>query len=142
MAGFRDFREVVAWQLAHQLKLRVDLFLGSPEFRRHYKFCEQLSDAARSGPRNIAEGHARFKHREFAQFVRVAKGSESEVLNHLIDAHDQHLITSDELLINEQLVKRAISAASGLIHYLESTPDPPLPLYVPQGPTTDRTPPH
>ena len=132
MAGFHDFREIVAWQLAHQLKLRVDLFLCCPEFRRHYKFCEQLSDAARSGPRNIAEGHARFKHKEFAQFVRIAKGSESEVLNHLIDARDQHLITVDELSINEHLIKRAMSAASGLIRYLESTPDPPLPAYVPK----------
>ncbi len=132
MAGFHDFREIVAWQLAHQLKLRVDLFLCSPEFRRHYKFCEQLFDAASSGPRNIADGYARFKHKEFAQFVRVAKGSESEVLNHLIDARDERLITSDELLINEQLVTRALSAASGLIRYLESTPDPPLPAYVPK----------
>ena len=122
--GFKDFREIVAWQLAHQLKLRVDLFLGSPDFRRQYKFCEQLSDAARSGPRNIAEGHGRFKHKEFAQFVRVAKGSEADVLNHLIDAHDQRLISTDELVIAEQLTKRAMQAAAGLIRYLESTPDP------------------
>lgn len=134
MAGFKDFREIIAWQLAHQLKIRVDLFLGSPDFRRHYKFCDQLSDAARSAPRNIAEGHGRFKHKEFAQFVRVAKGSEAEVLNHLIDAHDQRLITTDELVINEQLTKRAMRAAAGLIRYLESTPDPPPPPYVPKRP--------
>jgi four helix bundle protein len=130
MAGFRDFREIEAWQLAHQLKLRVDLFLGSPDFRRHYKFCDQLNDAARSGPRNIAEGHGRFKHKEFAHFVRIAKGSESEVLTHLIDAHDQRLITGDELAITEQLSKRAMKAATGLIRYLESTPDPPMPPYI------------
>src|SRR5688500_15417887 len=120
MAAFKDFREIIAWQLAHQMKVRVDVFLYCPEFRRHFKFCEQLSDAARSGPRNIAEGHARFKHKEFAQFVRIAKGSEAEVLNHLIDAHDQRLITTDELQINEHLTKRAMKAAAGLIRYLES----------------------
>jgi four helix bundle protein len=130
MAGFRDFRDIVAWQLAHQLKLRVDLFVGSPEFRLRYRFCEQLSDAARSAPRNIAEGYGRFKHKEFAQFVRIAKGSEAEVLNHLIDAFDQRLITTDELAINEQLTKRAMQAAAGLIRYLESTPDPPMPQYI------------
>jgi four helix bundle protein len=124
MAGFRDFREIVAWQLARELKIRIDIFLCCPEFRKHFKFCEQLSDAARSGPRNIAEGHGRFRHREFAQFVRIARGSEAEVLNHLIDAHDQKLITADELVINEQLIKRAMGAATGLIRYLESTPDP------------------
>lgn len=132
MAGFKDFREIVAWQLAHQMKIRVDVFLGCPDFRRHFKFCEQLSDAARSGPRNIAEGHARLKHKEFAQFVRIARGSEAEVLNHLIDAHDQRLISADELTINERLAKRAMKAASGLIRYLECTPDPPPPPYEPR----------
>ena len=73
MAGFKDFRDIVAWQLAHELKVRVDIFIRSPPFRAHYKFSEQLSDAARSAPRNIAEGHGRFKHKEFAQFVRIAK---------------------------------------------------------------------
>lgn len=86
-------------------------------------FCDQLSDAVRSGPRNIAEGFARYRHKEFAQFVRIAKGSEAEVLNHLIDACDQSLISSDELVIAEHLTRRAIKAASGLIRYLESTPD-------------------
>ena len=113
----------IAWRLAHQLNIRVDLFLGSPDFRRHYKFCDQLGKAARSGPRHIAEGHERPKHQEFAECVRVAKGSEAEVLSHLIDARKQRLITQDELEINEELTRRAMKAATGLISYLESTPD-------------------
>src|SRR5687768_7907027 len=110
MAGFKDFREIVAWQLARQLKLQVDVFLNRPDFKRLYKFSDQLSDAARSGPRNIAEGHVRFKHKEFAQFLRVARGSEGEVLNHLIDAHDQKLITAEELEQSERLIRRAMKA--------------------------------
>lgn len=125
MAGYDDFRDIEAWQLAHQINLRVEIFLGCPDFRKYFKFCEQLGDAARSGPRNIAEGHGQFKHKEFAQLVRLARGSEAEVLNHLIDAHDQRLISADELTINERLAERAMTAASGLIRYLESTPDPP-----------------
>lgn len=123
MAASKDFRELIAWQLAHQLDLRVEVFLGCPEFRHHFKFCEQLGRAARSGPRHIAEGHARITHDEFAQSVRIAKESEAAVLNHLIDAHRQRLITTDELTINTHLAKRAMRAASGLIRYLESTPD-------------------
>jgi len=126
MAGFADFREIVAWQLAHQLKLRVDLYLMSPGFRRRYRSSEQLDDAVRSAPRNIAEGFGRYRHKEFAQFVRIAKGSESEVVNHLVDAYDQGLITCDELALTEDLAKRAMKAATGLIRWLESNPEPPL----------------
>jgi four helix bundle protein len=55
---------------------------GKPEVRRRFQYYDQLSDAARSAPCNIAEGFARYRHKEFAQFVRIAKGSEAEVLNH------------------------------------------------------------
>ena len=125
MAGFNKFQEIVAWQLANELKVRVDQFVRRPEFSRKFKFVDQLSDAVRSAPRNIAEGHMRgFKHKEFAQFLRIARGSLGEVLNHLLDAYDQRLITEDELMNTERLAKRAIKAATGLIRYLESTPDP------------------
>lgn len=140
MAGFKDFREIVAWQLANQLKMEVDRYLARPEFKRRFKFCEQLGDAARSGPRNIAEGFARFRHKEFAHFVRVAKGSEAEVPNHFIDAHDQRLITRDEFLMTEHLVKRALKATNGLIRYLESTPDPPPPKWKPKPPKSSDAP--
>lgn len=123
MAPLKEFRELAAWRLAHQMNLRVDVFLGCPEFRRHFTSCRQLCDAAQSGPRSIAEGCAKLKHKDFAQFVRNARDSEIQVLNHLIDAHDQRLISTDELLINKLLAKRAVRAASGLIRYLESTPD-------------------
>ena len=125
MAGFKDFREIAAWRLAHDVKLRADEFLARPDMKRRFAFCDQLSDAARSGPRNIAEGFARYRHKEFAQFVRIAKGSEAEVLNHFIDARDQKFITEEEFLMAEHLVKRALKAANGLIRYLESTPDLP-----------------
>ena len=112
---------VVGWQLANKLKNQVDAFLPRPEFKRRFKFCGQLDDAGRSGPRNIAEGFARFKHKEFAQFVRVAKGSEAEVLNHFIDALEQRLLTKDEFLMSQHLCKRALKAVNAT---LEPKPKP------------------
>lgn len=60
--------------------------------------------------------------------MRIAKASETEVLNHFIDAHDQKLLTEDQLMIEEHYVRRALKAAVGLIHHLESAPDPPYQL--------------
>jgi len=120
MDAFQDVTETTAWQLAHKLNLRVDLFLLSPEFRRHYKHADRLSDAVRSAPRNIAEGFERDPN-AFAERLRLAKGSQAEVLGHLADAYHQRLITLDEWQIAEALTKRAIRAANGLIRSLEST---------------------
>ena len=125
MAGWKDFREIAAWQYARDLKLRVDEYLERPHVKRRYKLHDQLYDAVRSGPANIAEGFGKYGNKEFARFVRIAKGSEVEVLNHLIDLRDQRLISGDELLLAEHAAKKAINAAVGLIRHLENTPDPP-----------------
>ncbi|MGH9219265.1 MAG: four helix bundle protein [Vicinamibacterales bacterium] len=128
MAGWKDFTEIIAWQRARVLKSEVDQLLRKPEIARNYKFRDRLSDAARSAPRNIAEGFARFSNKEFARFTRIARGSESEVINHLLDGYDQGLITEGELASVSRTARRAIGAAVGLIHHLETTPEAARPV--------------
>ena len=96
MSGFRDFREIAAWRLSRDVRRLAYNLLAKPEVATDFKFRDQLRDAARSAPRNIAEGFARYKHKEFAQFVRVAKGSMGEVLDHFIDAVDNAYLTPAE----------------------------------------------
>ena len=115
----------MAWQRARDLKLLAYQLLARPEVAKDFGFRDQLNDAARSAPRNIAEGFARFKHKEFAQFARVAKGSEGEVLNHFIDAVDSGYLSKEEFPKFEHAAKKALKAVNGLIRYLETTPDPP-----------------
>jgi four helix bundle protein len=128
MAGWNDFQQIAAWQLARALKLRVYEYLKRPEFKRDFRYCDQLAGAARSAPANIAEGFGRHGNKEFARFVRIAKGSEAEVLNHLIDAHDQQLLSDAELKEAERDARRAMKAAVGLIKHLEKPHPPQEPL--------------
>lgn len=127
MAGWKHFREIAAWQHARELKLLVYTLLNRPEIKRSYKLCDQLSDSARSGPSNIAEGFGKFGNKEFARYARISKGSELEVWNHLIDLNDLKLITDDELVAAETQCLKAVGATTGLIQHLETTPDPPRP---------------
>jgi four helix bundle protein len=124
MAGWKHFEEIVAWQLARGLKLQIDEYLKRPQFKQHRRLSEQLSDAARSGPANIAEGFGRHSNRDFARFLRIAKASEAEVLNHSIDALDQRLITETEFREIEYLARKAMKAAIGLIRHLEQNQPP------------------
>lgn len=81
-------------------------------------------DGKTSVPANIAEGFGRFGNKEFARFARIAKGSAHEVLNHLIEARDQRLITEDELMIEEHYIRKSINAITGLIRHLEPNQEP------------------
>jgi four helix bundle protein len=123
MAGVRDFRELRAWQLANQLRVQAHVLVQRPGVAQHRKYCEQLTDAASSAARNIAEGFGRFRHREFAQLVRVAKGSEHEVLDLLLEAKQRGFTSEHEFTKHESLARQAIAAATGLIRYLENSPE-------------------
>ena len=123
MKGVWQFQDLVAWQLAFQLKQFADSICVRPAVRRDFKFHAQLSDAAASGPRNIAEGFGRYFHPEFARFARFAKASELEVLNHFIDGHSKGYLTAAELDRGDHAVKKALKAVNGLIRHLDSTPD-------------------
>jgi four helix bundle protein len=123
MEGVHRFQDLVAWQLAIQLKQVVHAYCERPAIERDFKFREQLVDAAASAPRNIAEGFGRVYHPEFARFAIIAKASEHEVLNHLIDAHQRRYITDAELDRGDQAARKALKVLNGLIAYLEATAD-------------------
>lgn len=123
MAGFSKFEDIGAWQRAYELKLQVLAVCDRASFSCDPKLRVQLIEAARSAPRNIAEGFARWHHRDFARFTRIAKASEVELLNHFREAHDSHHITNEERAKLEHLARKAIKAANGLIRYLEDNPD-------------------
>ncbi|MGH9384017.1 MAG: four helix bundle protein [Vicinamibacterales bacterium] len=124
MAGLNDFRDFAAWQRAEELRELVDEFLARPGVAPRFRSANQLSDAASSAPRNIAEGFGRFRPREYAQFVRVAKGSETEVLGILIEARKKKFLSVDDFKRYEIAARRAIGTAVGLIRYLESATPP------------------
>lgn len=123
MQRITDFRELVAWQLAHQLKLLAQSLCARPALRTQFQFRDQLSRAAESAPTNIAEAFGRFYHPDAARFARIAKASEVEVLNHFIGAHDKGYLSGEEFRRYEHALRKALKALNGWIRYLEDTPN-------------------
>jgi four helix bundle protein len=124
VAGFNSHRQFAAWQFAYALRQELWPLLRRALHAKDFDLYGNLRRAARSATRNIAEGFGRFKHKDFARFVRMAKASEVEILDHLQVAHDAEYINAEEFAALEHAAKKALKAANGLIRYLESTPDP------------------
>ena len=116
------FEDLIAWQLAVQLRRLVHRYCEKPAIKRDFKFHDNLADAASSAPRNIAEGFGRKYHREFARFAIIARGSEQEVLNGFIEAHERGYIDAVEFDEGDHAARKALKVLNGLIDYLESTP--------------------
>jgi four helix bundle protein len=123
MKGVWRFQDLLAWQLAVRLQEIVDVYCEKPLIKRDFKFRDQFSDAAASAPRNIAEGFGRTYHPEFARFAIIARGSEQEVLNHLIVARQHNYIDDTEYDRGDHAARKALKVLNGLIAYLEQTPN-------------------
>ena len=119
MGGARRFTELAAWQRAYELLLMCQEVLQQPQVQRDTRFRDQLSDAAASGPRNIAEGFGRFRPRENAQYLRIAKGSAHEVLALLIEARAKGYISADDFARFETAINRTIGTLVGYLKYLD-----------------------
>ena len=120
LVGARTYRELHCWQLATQLKRRLYEIIAMPPAKSDFRFCDQIRDSARGGPRAIAEGFGRFRPTEFARYLEFARASLMETQSLIDDALDSGYVTQsvhDELT---SLANRAIGATTNLHRYLRS----------------------
>lgn len=107
MAG--SYWELRAWKLGVELVL--DVYRATQNFPKAelYGLTNQIRRAAVSVPSNIAEGKGRFTDREFALFLRHARGSLLELETQLVIAGELYYLPAEKIqtLANqtEQLAK-------------------------------------
>jgi four helix bundle protein len=123
--GARRVEELAVWQLADEIRCQVHALAAADPAKKDFRFCDQLRNAASPISSNVAEGFGRFGHREFAQFLTIARGSLFEVKDHLKDGVARGYWTSDDCEDLQKLCNRTIAAVTRLIRYLRSTPDLP-----------------
>jgi four helix bundle protein len=118
MATIKRPEDLDAYRLAVALRNRVFQFTRRPEVAKHFKFCDQIRDSARSAPANLAEGLGRHLPRDNARFVRNALGSLNETQNHLGEAEAEQYIAEQEYGELFELAGKAIAASTGWHTYL------------------------
>jgi len=120
--GVRRYEELDAWKLSRQLADEVAQVLKARKPSDDFDLFNQLRSATRSSCRNIAEGFGRFYPKEFAQFLRIARGSLLETGDHLRDARTAGWIDASREAELVRLRDRAVGATTRLIRYLDSKP--------------------
>jgi four helix bundle protein len=83
-----SFESLRVWHESRQLVRDIYAITRQDEFSRDYAFRDQIRRAAISVMSNIAEGSERDSPKEFAHFLRIAKGSCGEVRSQLYLAQD------------------------------------------------------
>jgi four helix bundle protein len=111
----REYKKIVAWQLAHELTLGV--YQASQRFPSEERFglTSQVRRAAYGTPANIAEGSGRETKRDFLRFLYIAIASLKETEYFLLLANDLKLLDDDEFSRLTELTNRTFGTLQGLI---------------------------
>jgi four helix bundle protein len=122
----RDHTDLDVWKLCDELSDRVHEITARPTFTDE-TLRGQLNEAADSPCPNVGEGFSRYYPRDNARFVRVAKGSVTEVIEHMAKVRKRGYATAEECDEICVLARRARGAITGYLLYLESarSPTPP-----------------
>jgi four helix bundle protein len=120
MRGVQRFEDLDIWKLSVELRDEIKRLTETGQAAKDFDFRDQIRDASSSTARNIAEGFGRYLPRQFANFLRIARGSLQETRNHLLDGQTRRYFTSEDTERLLVLHKRALAGTTSLIRYLES----------------------
>jgi len=121
--SFQSFEDLIVWQKGRAFRKNISVLVKTFPKEEKYRLCDQLIRASRSITANIAEGHGRFHFQENIQFVRMARASLSECLEHLICALDEKYISDEELESWRKKYKELEKLHNGYISYLRKRKD-------------------
>ena len=124
MSGARDHTELNVWRLSDELRSEVYRLVAKRTMRSTPDLCRQLTRAAESACANIAEGYSRYLPPDMARFFRMARGSHSEIIEHLTSAVRRQLLTERDVDSATSFARRARGACTRLIVYLETAKAP------------------
>ena len=97
MKTAQNFRDVIAWQKAHEFVTKAYQFSSSFPKEEMYGLTSQFRRAAVSIPSNIAEGFVKKGNADKKRFFNIAQGSIEECKYYLILARDLKFNESSEL---------------------------------------------
>jgi four helix bundle protein len=109
--GVYRFEDLEVWKAAREFCREIGAAIHTPHFETESVLRERLNKTALSIIENIAEGFERESRKEFAQFTRIAKGSNGEARTLLYVAYDRGCLEESSFT---RLIERNTSIAKML----------------------------
>jgi four helix bundle protein len=110
----RSFTDLEAWKVSHKLTLIVYRLTKEYPREEMFSLISQSRRAASSIGANIAEGFGRNTRKDKIHFYTMAKGSLTELQNHLLLARDLGYVRAADHAAFEEQVTFAIRLITGL----------------------------
>jgi len=114
----RTFEDLDCWKKITALRRALSDLVKTFPSDEKYRLTDQIIRAARSATSNIAEGYGRFHYQENIQYCRQTRGSLYELIEHLIVANDEGIISKEALTSLKSEIASCLAVLNGYINYL------------------------
>lgn len=110
----KDFTDLVIYQMAEDIALRIDKLANDPNYplSKKFKMKEHLIEVAVSIGSNIAEGFGRYHYKEYIRFLYIARGSLDETRRRLRHARLMKYVNikeADNILKDLEILRTKIN---------------------------------
>jgi len=119
---FKTHEDLIVWQKSIDFAKRIYLFTRNFPKEETFGMVQQARRAAVSVPANIAEGQGRNGAKEFAQYLRIAKGSLAELRTYLVLSTKLEYAKEQDTLPMLAEAETIGKMLNGLHHSLEKFP--------------------
>jgi four helix bundle protein len=118
---YDGFKSLDCYKQARELRMYISQLTKKFPKEEKYNLTSQILDASRSITANIAEGYGRYTYKDTRNFFIQARGSDTEVMEHLQTALDEKFITAEEFAEGDRLCVLVFKLINGYIAYLDRT---------------------
>jgi len=119
MGTLNTFEELDVYQKAVGFRCEISRFCKILPLEEKHRMKDQMIRASRSITANIAEGFGRHHHQENCQFCRQARGSLSEMLDHINCARDEKYLNDQQYYELRKRLEEVWKVLNGYIAYLQ-----------------------
>jgi len=120
MASYDDFYDLPVYKTCREFRKKISVIIKLLPASEKFELTTQIKRSSRSITANISEGFGRFHHQENIQFCRIARGSLTETMEHIITAYDENYINEQTLKDVNDDYKKCLKELNSYIKYLKS----------------------
>src|SRR5699024_4581217 len=121
MATITKFEELDVWKLSREIVNDIYELSKGGDFKQYYALRNQIRRSGLSILSNIAEGFESGTDKQFARYLKIAKGSAGECRAQLYVALDQQYLSEDEFRNLKGQLMTCSKKLSRLISYLNGS---------------------
>lgn len=119
--SYKGFKELNCWKEGRELRKQISALTKTFPDSEKYLLVSQMTRAARSVTANVAEGYGRYTYTDTRNFFIQARGSVTELLDHITVAIDERYISDDSPNFIEIQCEKVFKLINGYISYLDKS---------------------